>query len=114
MIPGYMKTSGPNIYQQIQDLYQQILDDFREITRETFREELSKINFDRTIDSTKIEYGTRDEVAKVLRISLPTLNDYSKRGLLNVYHIGGRILYRWSEVHAAVKKIENQKYLRAE
>jgi excisionase family DNA binding protein len=95
------------------NFYQQIHDDFRAILRETLKEELAKINFDKTRDTGQIEYGTREEVAKVLRISLPTLNDYTKRGILTAYKIGGKILYRWDDVHAAVQKVEHTKYRRA-
>ena len=95
------------------DPYQQLVYDIKESFRNLLKEELAKINFDKTRDEGQIEYGTREEVAKVLRISLPTLSDYSKRGILIDYQIGGKILYRWNEVHAAVQKIEHTKYRRA-
>lgn len=40
------------------------------------------------------EYKTRREIAQLLNISLPTLNDRSKLGLITSYKIGNRGLYR--------------------
>lgn len=41
---------------------------------------------------------TRKEVAKLLKISLPTLNEHSKNGKIRSYLIGGRVLYRQSDI----------------
>jgi hypothetical protein len=51
------------------------------------------------------EHYTRKETAKKLRISLPTLNTYTKNGLLKSYSIGNRILYSKMEVEEAIKLI---------
>lgn len=57
-------------------------------------------------------YYTRKEVAKLLRISLPTLHEYSKHDILIGYRIGGRVLYKISEVEQAVAGINTLKYKR--
>jgi len=44
------------------------------------------------------KFISRKEVAKLLQISLPTLNDWTKSGLLNSYQIGTRVLYKLEEV----------------
>ena len=51
-----------------------------------------------------LEYKTRKEIAQLLNISLPTLNDWSKLGLITSYKIGNRVLYRTDEINEAVKK----------
>jgi excisionase family DNA binding protein len=51
------------------------------------------------------EYLTRKEVAKLLNISLPTLNEYTKRSLLKSYKMGARVLYKKSEVETAPRKV---------
>ncbi len=50
----------------------------------------------------KDKYITRREVADKISISLPTLNEYTKTGKLKAYRIGGRVLYKESEVEAAL------------
>lgn len=41
---------------------------------------------------------TRKEVSKVLSISLPTLRNYVKRGVIKEHRVGSRVLYKWSDV----------------
>lgn len=53
---------------------------------------------------------TRKETADKLKISLVTLNDWSKRGLLKSYIIGGRVLYKESEVEASLHQVKTVKY----
>ena len=47
------------------------------------------------------------EVASMLKISLPTLNEWSKRGIIQSYRIGSRVLYK--RIHP-VKYILYRKY----
>lgn len=44
------------------------------------------------------EYLTRKETAQILGVSLPTLNNWSKRQLLPSYRIASRIRYKKEEV----------------
>lgn len=53
---------------------------------------------------------TRKEAADLLKISLVTLNDWSKRGLLKSYIIGGRVLYKRKEVEASLGEVKTVKY----
>lgn len=49
---------------------------------------------------------TRKETAVKLNISLPTLNTYTKKGILIGYKVGARVLYRTSEVEKALTEIK--------
>jgi hypothetical protein len=51
------------------------------------------------------ELLSRKEVADKLKISLVTLNDWTKKGIVNSYSIGGRILYKASEINEKLSKI---------
>jgi hypothetical protein len=53
---------------------------------------------------------TRKETADKLKISLVTLNDWSKRGLIQSYLIGGRVLYKDSEIEASLYKTQTVKF----
>jgi len=57
-------------------------------------------------------YLTRFEVAEILKISLPTLNNWSKSGIVQSYRIGNRILYKPDEIYQAVHAVKNMKYKR--
>lgn len=57
-------------------------------------------------------YATRVEVAKLLRVSLPTLNEYTKSNLVKAYRIGNRVLYKRKEVEAVLTEISTAKYKR--
>ena len=47
----------------------------------------------------------RRETARRLRISLVTLNDWVNRGRIRAHKIGGRVLFRDSDVEAALHRI---------
>jgi excisionase family DNA binding protein len=50
-------------------------------------------------------YLTREEVSSRLHISLPTLNTYTKLGLIPAKRMGTRVLYLESDVQNALKDI---------
>ncbi len=52
-------------------------------------------------------YLTRHQVAKMLSVDLSTVHNLSVKGTLQKYQIGGRILYKRSEVEEAIKKLNN-------
>lgn len=56
------------------------------------------------------EYITRKEVAKILKVTLPTLHDWTKLGWVKGYKIGSRVLYKRHEVEAAIEGVLNQKH----
>jgi excisionase family DNA binding protein len=45
---------------------------------------------------------TRKETAKVLRISLPTLNEWTKDGTISSCRIGGRVLYTQEAINESL------------
>ena len=78
--------------------------------RRVFQEELKKVGYSgkkETNSSRKINYLTRFEVAKLLKISLPTLGNWTKEGILQSYRIGNRVLYKEDEIISAVKETKN-------
>jgi excisionase family DNA binding protein len=50
-------------------------------------------------------YLTRDNVAKLLSISLVTLWKYTKEGLIPAYRIGSKVRYKESDVVDALKRM---------
>ena len=54
---------------------------------------------------TDTKYLTRRETARRLRISLVTLTDWVNHGKIRAHKIGGRVLFRDSDVEAALNRI---------
>ena len=48
------------------------------------------------------EYLTRKEVAKILKVSLVTLSDWNKKGVLKPYRLGNLIRYKREEIDQAL------------
>ncbi|MDU1905919.1 MAG: helix-turn-helix domain-containing protein [Dysgonomonas sp.] len=49
---------------------------------------------------------SRKETAALLSISLPTLSDWTNKGVLKSYRIGGKVFYRDDEVKNALTEIK--------
>jgi excisionase family DNA binding protein len=62
--------------------------------------------------STLPEYCTRKEAAELFRVSLPTLDSYIKRGLIEASRIGGHIRIKRSEIEKAMTEIKSLRYQR--
>ena len=50
-------------------------------------------------------YLSRQEVKQMLGINLTTLNNWTKKGILTAYGIGGRVYYKRNEVENAIQPI---------
>ncbi len=48
------------------------------------------------------EYLTRQETAKMLKVSLVTISDWNKKKILNPYRLGNLIRYKLSEIEQAL------------
>ena len=61
-------------------------------------------------NNRSIKYLSRAEVATLLKISLPTLHEWTKLKVLQSYKIGNRVLYKYEEVEKAVVQTNGIKY----
>ncbi len=78
---------------------------------EIIKKELALLNESKP-HTNEAELITRQEAAEILGISLPTLNDWTKTGLLPAYRIGTRVRYKRDEVLASVKQVQTSKHKR--
>jgi excisionase family DNA binding protein len=76
-----------------QQLKESILTDVRTELREIV------LNFQPKKQS---EYLTRKEVAAILKVSLVTLTDWNKKGVLKPYRLGNLIRYKSEEIDQAL------------
>lgn len=86
------------------------LEEFQKIIADTVRDEIIKSQPEP--QQLTLEYLSRKEVSKFLKISLPTLSDYTKKGVLKGYRIRGRVLYKQNEIESSLKEIRSIKYRR--
>ena len=49
---------------------------------------------------------TRQQVCKLLGISLPTLHSYTKEGLVRAFRLGHKVRYKYDDVIDALKQIK--------
>ncbi|MBV6405540.1 MAG: hypothetical protein GFGODING_02319 [Flavobacteriales bacterium] len=56
------------------------------------------------------ELLTRKRAAQYLGLSLPTLHDYTQRGIVTAYRIGSRVRYRRGELSNALLKVQAAKH----
>ena len=84
-------------------------DQLSEMIRESLRDELRQLHPEPSAETPNCRpsphFRPRRETARRLRISLVTLNDWVNRGRIRAHKIGGRVLFRDSEVEAALHRI---------
>jgi len=98
------------IMQQI--LFQEInVEEFKKIISDVIEEKL-KFRPRKELHEKQTIYLNRFEVVELLKISLPTLNNWSKSGIVQAYRIGNRVLYKADEIEQAIQSVKNLKYKR--
>lgn len=58
----------------------------------------------------KLELLSRKDASKLLCISLPTLHQWTKDGVINAYRIGNRVLYKLEDINNALTQIKTLKF----
>ena len=53
------------------------------------------------------EYLTRNEVAEMLKINLSSVHNWTKKGTLKSYQIGGRVYYKRSEIDNSIDELKH-------
>ncbi len=88
------------------------LEDFKTAISEAVRIEVEKLGILKK-DEPDTEYITRKQTSTMLGVSLPTLNDWSKRGIIKSYRIASRVRYKKAEVLTALSQVQTIKHRRA-
>lgn len=55
-----------------------------------------------TVPETGTDYITRKEVARLFRVSIVTVHDWTNKGILTAYKIGNKVFYKRCEVESAL------------
>ena len=56
---------------------------------------------------TPVEYLTRQEVSKMLKVDLSTVHNWTKKDILKASQCGGRVYYKRTEVENAIVELKN-------
>lgn len=94
-----MKSNEPQKYFLIQE---ESINEFRE-----FRNEFNE--FAKTFKQKESEeLLTREQTCFMLKISLPTLWQWSKNKKLNAYYLGNRVYYKRSEIYESLENLNKK------
>lgn len=89
------------------------LDELQELIEKSVRNALAQHHNNDPPKNAEIEYISRNEVCKILNISLPTLKKfYGSTGEIKAYRLGGKIFFKKAEVEQALKLIHTIKHSR--
>jgi len=72
--------------------------DLKQTIREMFEEKQEIFFHKNETLKLKERYLSRSEVAKILKVSLPTLNEWTKQDYVESCRIGSRIRYKSNEI----------------
>jgi len=90
--------------------FEQLQNSIKTIVSAELKNAVSELTTKREIEPELI---TRKETAEILGVSLPTLHEWTKKGVLPAKRIGSRIRYERTAVYDALKSVEPIKYRRA-
>src|SRR5687767_167384 len=85
--------------------------ELKEIIKQVIREERQERS--PSSPNTSEELITRKEAASYLGVSLPTLSQIVKRGEIPAYRLGGKIMFRQSELVNSLRPVQCQKFRRS-
>jgi len=83
--------------------------DLRLLISDVLKEHTKKVPV-LSLQNSNSEFLTRQEVAKRLKISLPTLHDYSKRGIIPVFRIGNKVRYKLADIESSLIMVKYLKF----
>jgi len=77
-------------------------EELQNLVAKTIRQELEDFT-PKPVTKEPTKFNTRKETADRLHISLPTLNEYTKKGIITGQRIGSRVLYSEEAIQEALK-----------
>lgn len=73
-------------------------DELVEAIRQVVQTEIAKIGDQKTAQAAPREVLTRKETAELLCVSLVTIHDWSRSGIIHPYKVGNRTYFKQSEI----------------
>ena len=91
-------------------LYSSSKDDLKSLISETIKEELKM--FFKKENEPDNRMLTRKEVSAMLGVSLVTLSNWVKEGIVPAVRLNSSVRFRMADIESAMKEIKSIKYLR--
>jgi excisionase family DNA binding protein len=85
------------------------IEEIEGIISRVVRESISTLAAQQPVDNQS-ELITRKQAAQMLNLSLPTLREYTVRGIVPSYRVGSRVRYKKIEVINCLTKVQSSKY----
>lgn len=82
------------------------LSDIKKVVEEVLESKLKGFTSQK---KKELKLLTRKDTAKLLCISLPTLHEWTKSGIIKAHRIGNRVLYKHDEINHALTQIQTRK-----
>lgn len=83
------------------------VEELQDIIRSIVKEEIQQAA---TVRRKETTYMTRKEAATFLRVSLPTINNYTKAGIIKGFRVGYRVLYKLEDLEMNLNAIVTSRY----
>jgi excisionase family DNA binding protein len=83
------------------------VEELQDVIRVIVRDEIQQAS---TFKRNEPRYLTRKEAAALLKISLPTLNNYTKGGRIKGYRVGSRVLYKLEDLEMNLNAIATNRH----
>lgn len=80
--------------------------DLEQAIRNVLNEKVIQGVSEKILHEKHLNFFSREQTAKMLCISLPTLNQWTKQGIVKAYRISGRVLYKLEDINEALVEIE--------
>lgn len=90
------------------DLKQFMQDEIRTVIAETLQTAVGHVSSEHNMANEHLY--TRKEAAAKLRISLPTLGQFSKNGTIKAHRVGTRVRYTEQSIQDALKEMNSVRY----
>jgi len=87
------------------------LDELTAVISKTVRDEVERLTQSLT-PPPSTEFITRKETAQKIGVSLVTLNEWTKTGIVTGYRIGTRVRYKRHEIENSLREVHSLKYKR--
>lgn len=86
------------------------MDELNAMMVKVVTDEIDKVKKSLTKASKRSEYLTKKEVAKKLKISIGTLDNWIRDDKIPFHKIGRRVLFKESEIEESINQLKNDKY----
>lgn len=86
------------------------INEFKEFISNILDEKLKGLITPSRNNENEAQFLSRQQVCDLLKISLPTLNSFTKREIIKGYRVGRRVLYKYSDIEISLKEISSLRY----